>query len=85
MKDLVQGNGRKIALFCDINKAVIQVVDAETIYEIPLVLEREGLDNIVIERFGLKCNGTDLTEWKAIVDKIKNPIDEIKIALVGVC
>lgn len=74
----------KIALFCDINKeAVIQVVDAETIYEIPLVLEREGLDNIVIERFGLKCNGTDLTEWKAIVDKIKNPIDEIKIALVG--
>jgi len=74
----------KIALFCDINKeAVIQAVDAATIYEIPLVLEKEGLDDIVIERFGLKCNGTDLAEWKAIVDKIKNPGDEVKIALVG--
>lgn len=74
----------KIALFCDINKeAVIQTVDADTIYEIPLVLEKEGLDDIIIERFGLKCNGTDLTEWKAIVDKIKNPADDVKIALVG--
>lgn len=74
----------KIALFCDISKeAVIQTVDAPTIYEVPLVLEQEGLDDIVIERFGLKCNGTDLVEWKTIVDKIKNPIDEVKIALVG--
>lgn len=74
----------KIALFCDISKeAVIQTVDAESIYEVPLVLEQEGLDDIVIERFGLKCNGTDLVEWKAIVDRVKNPIDEVKIALVG--
>jgi CTP synthase len=74
----------KIALFCDISKeAVIQTVDAATIYEIPLVLEQEGLDDIIIERFGLKCNGTDLVEWKTIVDTIKNPVDEVKIALVG--
>jgi len=74
----------KIALFCDINKeAVIQAVDADSIYEVPLVFEQEGLDDIIIERFGLKCNGTDLVEWKAIVDKIKNPIGQVKIALVG--
>lgn len=74
----------KIALFCDINKdAVIQAIDAETIYELPLVLEKEGLDDIVIQRLGLKCNGTDLVEWKAIVDKIKNPKGQVKIALVG--
>ncbi|MFZ5943963.1 MAG: CTP synthase [Bacillota bacterium] len=74
----------KIALFCDIDKeAVIQTVDAETIYEVPLVLEKEGLDDIVIERLGLKCNGTDLTEWKTIVNKIKNPTGKVNIALVG--
>jgi CTP synthase len=74
----------KIALFCDINKeAVIQAVDAATIYEVPLVLEQEGLDDIVVKRLGLKCNGTDLVEWKCIVNKIKNPKDQVKIALVG--
>jgi len=74
----------KIALFCDINKeAVIQAVDANSIYEVPLVFEQEGLDDIIIERFGLKCNGTDLVEWKSIIDKIKNPIGQVKIALVG--
>jgi len=74
----------KVALFCDIDKdAVIQAVDAPTIYELPLVLEKEGLDDIVIERLGLKCNGTDLDEWKTIVEKIKNPRGQVNIALVG--
>lgn len=74
----------KIALFCDINKdAVIQAVDAQSIYEVPLVLEKEGLDDIAIERLGLHCNGTELEEWKAIVEKIKNPQDQVNIALVG--
>lgn len=74
----------KLALFCDIDKdAVIQAVDAPTIYEVPLVLEEEGLDDIVIERLGLKCHEADMTEWKQIVDKIKNPKHITSIAIVG--
>lgn len=74
----------KIALFCDIDKdAVIQAVDAETIYELPLVLKEQGLDDIVLERLGLECNEPDLTDWKQIVHKIKHPKYCVNIALVG--
>lgn len=74
----------KIALFCDIDpEAVIQTIDAETIYEIPLILQSEGLDDIVIERLGLNCNGTKLEDWSKMVDTIKNPKDHVNIALVG--
>ncbi len=74
----------KIALFCDIDKdAVIQAVDASTIYEVPLLMKEEGLDDIVIERLGLKCREADMTEWIQIVDKIKNPRYKTTIAIVG--
>ncbi|MBO8168545.1 MAG: CTP synthase [Thermoanaerobacteraceae bacterium] len=74
----------KIALFCDIDKdAVIQAVDAETIYEVPLILAREGLDEIVIQRLGLEAGEPDLEDWKVIVDKVKNPKRHVRIALVG--
>ena len=74
----------KLALFCDIDKdAVIQMIDASTIYEVPLFLEKEGLDDIVIERLGLECNDLDLSEWINIVEKIKNPKHKVTIGLVG--
>ncbi|PKM82181.1 MAG: CTP synthase [Firmicutes bacterium HGW-Firmicutes-14] len=74
----------KIALFCDIDKdAVIQAVDACTIYEVPLNMKEEGLDDIVIERLGLKCRDADMTEWVKIVEKIKNPKYRTTIAIVG--
>lgn len=74
----------KLALFCDIDKdAVIQAVDSASIYEVPLTLKKEGLDDIVIERLGLKCGAPDLSEWQEIVDKIKNPKQSTTIALVG--
>ncbi len=74
----------KLALFCDIDKdAVIQMIDASTIYEVPLFLEKEGLDDIVIERLGLECNELDLSEWIDIVEKIKNPKHKVTIGLVG--
>jgi len=74
----------KIALFCDIDKeAVIQAVDAESIYEVPLTLKEQGLDDIVVERLGLSCNEPDLGAWKEIVAKIKNPKHHVTIALVG--
>ncbi|PKM87034.1 MAG: CTP synthase [Firmicutes bacterium HGW-Firmicutes-12] len=74
----------KLALFCDINKdAVIQAVDADSIYEVPLTLKSEGLDDIVVERLNLKCNEAELDEWKEIVRKIKEPCGCINVALVG--
>lgn len=74
----------KLSLFCDIDKdAVIQAVDASTIYEVPLMMKEEGLDDIVIERLGLECNEADMSEWEEIVEKIKNPKYKTTIAVVG--
>lgn len=74
----------KLALFCDIDRdAVIQAVDAETIYEIPLILKEEGLDDIIIERLNLSCGQAQLTEWEEIVHKIKHPQGSVKVALIG--
>jgi len=64
-------------------KAVIQAVDAETIYEIPLLLKEEGLDDIIIEKLNLQCGQAKLTEWEEIVQKIKNPQGIVKVALIG--
>ena len=46
-------------------------LDADSIYEVPLMLEREGLDDIVIKRLGLKCKGHDLAEWRSMIDVYK--------------
>jgi CTP synthase len=74
----------KLALFCDINKeAVIPNLDADTIYEVPLLLEQAGLDEIVINRLGLDCKERDLKEWREIVAKIKAPKEKVTIAIVG--
>ncbi len=74
----------KIALFCDINKeAVIPNLDAETIYEVPLLLEQTGLDQLVLKRLNLECKERDLAEWRAIVAKIKAPKEKVTIAIVG--
>ena len=55
----------KIALFCDLEpKAVIQNLDAETLYEVPLMMEDEGLPQLVINHLNLKCNSLDLSEWR---------------------
>jgi len=74
----------KIALFCDITpEAVISNPDVETIYEVPLYLEKAGLDEIIIKRLGLQCGERDLAHWRELVDKIKNPQYTVDIALVG--
>lgn len=74
----------KIALFCDIDKeAVIQNLDAETLYEVPLMLEEEGLDSIVFKRLAIDPGERDLAEWRDMVATIKNPEKEITIAIVG--
>lgn len=74
----------KIALFCNVEKQnVIQNADADSLYDIPLLLEREGLAKIVCDHFGLNCKEPDLTGWKDMVQRSKNPTHYVKIALVG--
>ncbi len=74
----------KIALFCDIGReAVIEAVDAASIYEVPLKLEQEGLAEIVIEKLGLPKRDPDLREWQELVEICLNPEKRVKIAVVG--
>lgn len=74
----------KIALFCDLQpNEVIENLDASTIYEIPLMLEKEGLAELVIDKLDLKCDELDLSEWENLVKKVKNPTGTVKVGLVG--
>lgn len=74
----------KIALFCDTEReAVVSAINAESIYEVPLMLNSEGLDEYVVRHLGLPSHEPDLTEWKDLVERVKNTTDEITIAIVG--
>jgi CTP synthase len=75
---------RKIALFCDVNEeAVITAKDVDTIYEVPLVLKGEGLDQIVLKQLGLPLTEAKTEAWEELVQRIKNPVDELTIHVVG--
>ncbi|MCC5910970.1 MAG: CTP synthase [Clostridiaceae bacterium] len=74
----------KIALFCNLDPGhVVQNLDAESLYEVPLMLKEEGLDELVVKRLGLQGKDHDLAQWKEIVEKDKRPKGNVKIALVG--
>jgi CTP synthase len=75
---------RKIALFCDVDEeAVITAKDVPTIYEVPLVLSTEGLDRIVLRLLHLPLTEARNEAWQELVHRIKNPIDELTIHVVG--
>ena len=75
---------RKIALFTNVEeRAVISLHDVDTIYRIPGILHSQGLDDFVMERFGLDCDGADLSEWERVIDAKLNPKQEVTIAMVG--
>jgi CTP synthase len=75
---------RKIALFCDVDEeAVITAKDVSSIYEVPLVLAAEGLDRIVLQRLSLPATEAKMSGWTDLVDRIKNPSDDITIHVVG--
>jgi CTP synthase len=75
---------RKIGLFCDVDEeAVITAKDVSSIYEVPLVLEAEGLDRIILERLHLPQTAARMDAWRDLVDRIKNPVDEVTIHVVG--
>lgn len=74
----------KLALFTDVSaNAVIECIDVKHLYEIPIILEKEGLAQRVLERLHLPKNEPDLTEWKELVDKVKRPTKNVKVAIVG--
>jgi CTP synthase len=83
-KPLTKDMEEKLALFCDIDKeAVIQALDAPSIYEVPLALEKEGLADIVLEKLGITTNPPDLTDWREMVLRLKNLSHMTTIGLVG--
>ena len=74
----------KIALFCNIPRDhAIPNLTADLLYEVPLMLEREGLADVVVRRLGLICHMPDLTEWATMVWRAKNTKGTVEIALVG--
>ncbi|WP_066506253.1 CTP synthase [Abyssisolibacter fermentans] len=74
----------KIGLFCNLDhNNVVQNLDADTLYEVPLMLEKEGLPQMVIKRLNLQCEKPNLKPWTDMVNKSKNPQGKVKIALVG--
>ena len=74
----------KISLFCGIPREnVIPNLNADLLYEAPLMLEREGLADVVVRRLGLSCPAPDLTEWSDMVHRAKKPKGEVTVALVG--
>ena len=75
---------RKIALFCNVDEdCVIPNVTASTLYEVPLLLEKEGLCRVVCRKLGLGAGEPDMAEWRALVEKIHGVHKSVKIALVG--
>lgn len=83
--ELSQDLRRKVALFCNVApEAVVQSIDVPTIYEVPLRMHTQHLDDVLLERLGLKAEqDIDLAEWEAFVDRVKNPKSVVNIALVG--
>jgi len=75
---------RKISLFCDVpEEAVITAKDVPTIYEVPLVLADEGLDRIILKLLHLPQTEAKTQAWQELVQRIKNPVDELTIHVVG--
>src|ERR1700756_1297849 len=84
-RDIPQSERRKIALFCNVREeAVIPALDVDTIYQVPVSYHEQGLDEQVCKHFGLSdAPKPDLTRWKKIVERVRQPEGEVDIAIVG--
>jgi CTP synthase len=81
---LTEDMKRKIGLFCDIEAdAVIEALDAETLYEVPLMLQAQHMDEIVLRRLGIIAPDADMTEWLDMVQRVKSLAHKTEIAIVG--
>lgn len=83
-KAIPQAEKEKIALFCDVNiNAVIEARDVKNLYEIPIKLANQKLDEFIVNHFQLQTKELDLSEWLDMLDKVKNQKGEVEIAIVG--
>jgi CTP synthase len=83
-RDLPDGIKRKISLMCDVDEeAVVTAADAPSIYDIPKVLHREGLDAYVVRRLDLPFRDVDWTTWDDLLRRVHHPREEVTVALVG--
>jgi CTP synthase len=83
-RELSRDLKKKIGMFCNVPpEAVIQDLDCETIYEVPILFHRELVDNLVVHYLKLLCKDLDLGDWRKMVEKVKNPSHTVKIAICG--
>ena len=83
-RPLSQSVKKKIALHCNLDiDAVIAAVDVESIYEVPVVLNEEGIDSLVVKNLSLTTKEPDLSTWANVIKKIKEPEDRVVISIVG--
>jgi CTP synthase len=79
-----EATANKISLFCDVERqAVIPLPTVPTIYEVPLVLEEEGLGKLTVDKLNLKAHQPDLSQWQELVRQLQEPHEPVDIALVG--
>jgi len=79
-----EGIRDKISLFCDVDKeAVIPLPTVSSIYEVPLVLEKEGLGQLVVDKLGINSEKTDLSDWQQMVTRLNAPHETVNIVIVG--
>lgn len=82
--ELPQDLRRKLALFCNVREeAVIQSIDASTIYDVPNLMLEQGLDKVVLKKLNLQSDVPDLTRWNQFLQRHKNPKGEVTIGLIG--
>ena len=83
-KEISKEMKEKLALFCDVDvNAVIENRTASTIYEVPLMMQKEGLDKIVLEKLNMDYSPANMAEWEKMVYKINHPAKKVKVAVVG--
>jgi CTP synthase len=74
----------KIGLFCNVpSQAVIQAIDVDCIYEVPILFHQEGLDSLIIRHLGLKCGELHMEDWVEMMQRIKNPSGQVTIGICG--
>lgn len=83
-EELPSGIKDKLALFCDVKpNAVIESRDVETLYTIPLNLQAQGMDDLVLDHFGIQRPEADMNDWRALENKVLNLKDKVTVGLVG--
>lgn len=83
-RPLNQGIKDKISLMCDVDaEGVVNCVDAPSIYDVPKILYKEGLDTYVVRKLGLPFHDVDWNEWEDLLDRVHNPRTKVTVAIVG--